>query len=316
MAADRDEADRDKPGESGISGFVDYSPRDHHIVDYALEYIAEAPGIGLRGPIPPPDAPFFSCIGSAQTLGVLVEQPYPALLETQIGLPAFNLGLGAIAPGAFLRMPKLLARASLGRFAIIQVMTARSEPNDRFERTSHIEMMRDRRTGEVLPPLAAWDRIARDEPDRLADYAAQSRANWIESYRRLRAALPIPALLFWFAPTAPGNGTIASGASAAALLGTFPQLVTADMLDHIRPLFEGFATCTSTRNQGHALIDRSTGQPTEIDYRKLVGLGFTTRETHNHTYPSPEMHADAAVALMPAIEALGYGRHRRFPPDT
>src|SRR3546814_15278788 len=69
------------PDDEADAGFVDYGDRDREIVDYQFYQLPDAPGIGFRGPDIDNDdgADFFTCIGSAQTLGVLVEKPFPTL---------------------------------------------------------------------------------------------------------------------------------------------------------------------------------------------------------------------------------------------
>src|SRR3546814_11825720 len=71
------------PNDEADAGFVDYGDRDREIVDYQFYRLPDAPGIGFRGPAIDNDdgADFFTCIGSAQTLGVLVETPFPTLLS-------------------------------------------------------------------------------------------------------------------------------------------------------------------------------------------------------------------------------------------
>src|SRR3546814_20165189 len=96
--------------------------RDREIVDYQFYRLPDAPGIGFRGPAIDNDdgADFFTCIGSAQTLGVLVEKPFPTLLSERLGLPVLNLGLGAACPGFFAAHKALIASANRGRFVVLQ----------------------------------------------------------------------------------------------------------------------------------------------------------------------------------------------------
>src|SRR3546814_16933961 len=114
----------------------------------SFQRFPEAPGIGVRGPAIDNDdgADFFTCIGSAQTLGVLVEKPFPTLLSERLGLPVLNLGLGAACPGFFAAHNALIARANRGRFVVLQVMTARSEARSEERRVGK-ECVRTCRSG-------------------------------------------------------------------------------------------------------------------------------------------------------------------------
>src|SRR3546814_19343093 len=85
--------------------------------------------------------------------------------------------------------------------------------------------------------------------------------------------LHVPVLLFWFAPRAPDEAIDAAAVGPAALLGRFPQLVDGVALAAVREACEGYAECRSERNAGHPLVSRFTGEPVELDYARLHGLG-------------------------------------------
>ena len=54
-----------------------------------------------------------------------------------------------------------------GRFAILQVMTARIEDNDRMESTPIAGLVTDRKVGDLVPASTVWQRIMEEEPDNL-----------------------------------------------------------------------------------------------------------------------------------------------------
>src|SRR5687767_3553783 len=110
---------------------MDYQERDYEVVDYQL---FQLPDTGrLRGPAPSTLAPgeYFTCLGAAQTFGCFSEQPYPTLLAERVGLPVLNFGVAGAGPRRFLqdsdRARVRLGFVNAGRFAVVQVMSGRSE---------------------------------------------------------------------------------------------------------------------------------------------------------------------------------------------
>jgi len=189
---------------------------------------------------------------------------------------------------------------------ILQIMAARSESNDRFQALPMAEMVRDSKRGDIISAPLAWDRIFREERNNAATYVRQSTAQWENEYRALLQAIKVPIILFWFSPKRLDEPVDFGAADTRAFLGKFPQFITGRNVDALRPFQGRFITCFSDRNMGQPLVSRFTGQPVEIDYGLLRGLGVTTKEKNNNYYPSSDMHIDAAQALFPAVrEILG-----------
>jgi hypothetical protein len=90
---------------------------------------------------------------------------------------------------------------------------------------------------------------------------------------------------------------------AQALLEPFPQLVEAASIDAIAAGCDAYAECTSTRNHGHLLRSRFTGDPVEVD-NSVLDPRMTVRWKRNWYYPSPEMHEDAASSLTPVLKDM------------
>lgn len=286
--------------------FVDYSARDNEVVDYQFYELPDIHGLKFRGPRPVLEpGRYFSVIGGAQALGVLVAKPYPQLLAERLQMPALNLGLGGGSAGSYLLRPGLIDYINRGRFVVLQVMTARGEPNGRFERTDGVTMLRDRRRGDTVNNVEAWERLFREERERLPLYVAQSRNAWVASYLELIQKITVPILLFWFSPRALDTSVNMQADSGMAFMGGFPQLVDRCSLETVKPLCAGYAECFSNRNFDYEFVSRFTGKKgVVLDYRKL-GTGSTIIERRNMYYPSQEMHDDAAEPLLKGVEALG-----------
>jgi hypothetical protein len=289
--------------------FPDYSKRDHEIVDYQFYELPEVPGVGFRGPPVDPEhlasGNYFTIIGAAQSLGVYVPEPYANLLSEAIGLPCLNLSIGGINPGYYAANAPLLERANHGRFVILQVLTARVEPNDRLEPIG-IASVRDRTTGEVNIPEMMWDKLLREDRSNLPRYVEQSVASWTECYKQLIAELDVPVLLFYFSCKPADATTNFAAATLQEFLGPFPQFVSAKDVEQIAQTCQGYAECRSDRNAGHRLISRFTGAPVQIDMGNLhPDARGTTSDTHNTYYPSHEMHQDALAPLLIALKKMG-----------
>ena len=125
----------------------------------------------------------------------------------------------------------------------------------------------------------------------------ETRRSWFESYQKLLSAIHVPRILFWFSTRQPSYTP--KWDSVAGLFGAYPQLVNADMIDHIRGLGDHTVACVSRRGLPQALSDRLTGEPTVVHDEWTA-----TPWKENWYYPSPEMHEDAADALEPACRVF------------
>ena len=279
-----------------------YERRDHEIVDYQYW---ELPGSGIqfRGPAVDLDdpMPYFVCAGAAQTFGCFVAEPYPTILGARLGMRAVNLGLGSATPGIFLS-ERLLEVINGGRFLVLQVMAARHEGNSRL-RSLGTDLVHDRRRGDELPAHLAWQRILDEERSELDRYIAESQRSWIEHYEALLARVEVPVVLFYFSVKEKGTDPPRDAPDAVALLEPFPQLVEGASVDAVATRCDEYVECTSTRNHGHPLVSRFTAEPVEVD-NAVLDPRMTVRWKRNWYYPSPEMHEDAAEALLPVTKRL------------
>lgn len=286
----------------------DYSLRDSEIVEYGFYEHPALPNFPLRGPAVDTDnADFFACVGAAQTLGVYVAAPFPVLLTQQLGLAAWNLGVGGASPNFFLQHPHLFEHVNRGKFAVLQMMTARDEPNDRMESTAIAGVVTDRRAHDVVPAQIVWQRIMEEEPDKLDTYIQQSRQSWQEHMGELLSLISVPVVPFWFAPKQL-DATIETGNSTViGIIDDFPQFVSAQDIEAVNELEETLVCCFSDRDMEFDLRSRNTGLPTEVDYAAMDQTGTmpSFKESRNIYYPSPQMHWDAAVVLGDAMRSRG-----------
>jgi hypothetical protein len=269
-----------------------YQKRDHEVIDYEL---FELPGVRsqIRGPAPDSLArgEYFACLGAAQTFGCLCEQPFPALLAERLDLPALNFGFAGAGPRFFLQREPLLSYTNEARFAIVQVMSGRSEDNSLFESRGVEQLTRRSDGGRIGAAEAYKELLAGESVERMKEIVEETRNNWVESYSRLLEAIEVPTILVWFAKRPPEYEERYD--DVWGMFGEFPQFVNRAMMDRIADLSDEYVECVSSRGWPQRLFSRFTGQPVSID------LGGTWVE-YDRYYPSPEMHLDVADALVEA----------------
>jgi len=276
-----------------------YPALDEHIVDY--EVFDLPPLSGLRGPKPSLDAgSFFVCIGAAQTFGRLCQRPFPTILSDEISLPVLNLGTAGAGPLFFLRRPQMFDYINRARFAIVQVMSARGEDNSYFESLDS-GVLRKRSGGDpVLTFQAYQDLLEAEDEQFVREIVSETRQNFIRYYQSLLARITVPTLLFWFARRKPSY--VEDYSEVLRLFGGFPQLVDADTMAQITPSADEYVECVTSRGLPQTLFDRYTGEQTTM---RNAPAEFGGRELpQNYYYPAPEMHEDAAAALLEPARAI------------
>ena len=277
-----------------------YQDRDYDIVDYEL---FELPGLPrpLRGPAPAEltAGRHIVFVGAAQTFGCYATIPFPALVGSSLGAPALNLGVAGAGPLFFLSRPRLLERINRAAFAVVQVMSGRSQSNSAFESKGG-ELLTVRADGRRLGAAPAWDEfLEANGPQAVDALVEETRRNWVADFKALFAAIEVPTVLLWLSTREPSYERRHDCANS--LFGEFPQLVDEGWLAEIRPCADRVVSSVSARGMPQRLISRFTGRPTAITMR--ADLGGRKKKWNNY-YPSPEMHEDAAAALLPVCREL------------
>ena len=310
-----------------------YQARDWDVVDYQM-YQDPVSGLFFRGPQAGPLEPggYIVCLGAAQTFGCFTEHPYPQLLEKELGMPVVNLGYGGAGPRFFVRHPELLPLINGAALVIVQVMSARSEDNDRFV-SDGLEYLTVRQTGERVSALKGYTdllaehdrrlqwmpglarkltRVVKGHPE-VRRLLAQTRANWIANYRELFSQITAPTALLWFSRRTPGLHRTSRATwwwqrydDVNSMFGDYPQLVNRSMVRAIRPLANLTVEATTRRGSPQPLYSRFTGEPVDIDSSK-DRPDLAKVRNYNPYYPSPQMHEDAAAALLEPVRRLVAG---------
>jgi hypothetical protein len=272
-----------------------YQGRDRHILDYKLFQLS---GLWVRGPKPPLDpGKFFVCIGAAQTFGRFCERPYPTILSESLDLPVLNLSAPGAGPLFFLQRPQTLVHVNRARFAIVQVMSGRSEKNSRFDSSGNgLVTLSDGSTVAAGP--AYRDLVETSSEELVQKVVAETRLNWVGHFGDLLAKIEVPTILFWFSRRSPAYQEDYS--DVQKLFGDYPQLVNVAMVAQVRAQAHDYVECVTSRGLPQPLFDR-LGRPTTVVGPALQGSRVLT---HNTYYPAPEMHEDAATALRGSARSM------------
>ena len=272
---------------------IGYITPDRGHYDYDMTPLPGLPG-SYRGPAVDPSRPYGVCLGAAQTFGRFCEEPYPLLLGRELDLPMQNLGVGGVSARHFDR-PQIVDFLNRAELIVLQVMAARSEGNSRFD-NGDSGRLRGRRVsdGKSMRFEEFLDDLLRTEPpETVAAVVAETRANYLRNAVALLTKLRPPKVLLWLSAREP-DYRIGFG-SRGSVLGAFPQLVDAPMVEALAAHCDAYVACVS-----------NAGLPQPLWPATEPVLGTQLREgmLYNAYYPSPEIHREAAARLVPACREL------------
>ncbi len=280
-----------------------YQEEDRHLVDYRLATVPGLPdwGESFRGPHPTGSG-FVAFLGAAQTFGRLCAEPFPALVGRALSVETANLGHGGAGP-EFYQQSALLDGVRGASVVVVQIMSARSQSSPHFR--SDEGLMAGVRVADGRPMVAEelFEELLEDEPSAVPEVVRGfQEASVASTIELLKALAPTPTVLLWFSVQVPPC-QVSQGVDAREVLGTFPQLVTADMVEAMRPHATAYVECACTIGLPRTIVDEA-GRPSSIvlDYRLSRPEQYTV--TTDNYYPSPEMHLSAAVALIPVLGPL------------
>lgn len=281
---------------------MDPHPLDTPLFDYELYRFGRRRQI-FRGPQPDLRTGYLCFLGATHTFGRYAEAPFPALAGTALDVRVLNLGAEGAGPGFFLSDPEVLRAASGSTVCVIQAMCATAISNRMFivrpRRNIRLQAVSDTLRG--IYPEVDFDRFSYVYPmlrHLMAIDAARFRlvenemkCAWISRTQMLLNALQAPTILLWFARRAPDRDSSSETGDSTA----YPFFVDRAMIDTVRPAANGYVEIVTERGlpqdlcvDGQPVLFRPNGIP--ID--------------QNRDFPSPEMHADVADALIPEIRRL------------
>ncbi len=283
--------------------FYDYEKRDSDVVDYQMYKLPNVDIWKFRGPKPDlQDGNYFTVLGAAAAMGVLVDKPFPDLVADEIGMKALNFGLGGASATAYADDDVIIDHINKGKFLIVQVMGAKMEANSAFTLTKQLGYVRKTDTKEISTVEEAWKDIVKTEPWNFFSYLGESKDTWVEGYQSLFEKVDVPVILLWFSPRE-------AGFFSSIKPPTFIDKSTLQRVSDLcgtTELCDAYVEITSDRNLEFEFVNRFNGGPAVIDFRKIGTGGTDTQLTRNVNapYASPEMHEDAVAPLIKAIKNL------------
>ena len=248
----------------------------------------------FRGPGRDLSRPYVAMLGGSPTFGKYVDRPYPALVETALGLPVANLGGLNAGPDFYLSDPGLLDIAAGARAAVVQVTGAEalsnpfysvhSRRNDRFLAATpalralfpQVDFTEIHFTRHLLQVLRRCDAVG------FGQVVQGLKQNWLMRMRQLLAVLPEQRMLLWLADTAPPD--------------------RADSLD-LAPLFIDRAMLAALRCDVSAIV-LAVPSPRA---RAMAPFDMTYPETEAAQaacLPGAAVHAEVADRLTPVLRGL------------
>ncbi len=295
-----------------------YQARDIDIIDYQM---TELPGTKhlIRGPIPDLDAGNqITFIGAAQSFGCYFEKCFANLVGQELDRPVLNLGFGGAGPGFFIDNPELIETANKGALTVVQIMSGRVQPNMFMEGKGLARVKMRRKDMNVHPHVAwadiaegfyAWRRLpapfkpavrfAARAPLALA--LAQSRKGYVAAYQEMLRQITTPTILLWISQRTPEYPR--KPIPTEDLMGDYPQLVSRDWITPIEGHANSYVEVVSSRGMPITLRDKK-GDPITIDMGLDSALYEGVKISKDKYYPSEEMHADAADALIPVARKI------------
>ena len=247
----------------------------------------------FRGPRRSLDRPYIAFLGGTETYGKYVPDPFPDLVEEQVGFAAINLGCVNAGPDVYLNEPAVIEIARGAEAVVIQVMgavnvtnsyyTVHQRRNDRFISASprlralyrDVDFTEFNFTRHMLTTLEATSK------ERFEVVAADLRKVWTDRMQELLAQLANRTVLLWMSDQAPGR---------SRGLGHDPLLVDEAMIAAIRPMASGYVEAVSSPEARRASLD---------------GMAFAALESlAAAALPGPSVHRDVARQVAHALEAV------------
>lgn len=267
----------------------------------ALDYLPCRYGTSkllFRGPRRSLDQPYVAFLGSTETYGKFVKDPFPALLEAALGRVCVNFGQPNAGIDAFAQDPFVITAAAGADVTVIQIIGAQNmtnrfyavhpRRNDRFVSTSALlrTIYREVDFADFHFNKHMLNRLLRVSPERFEVVRDELQQAWLARMQLMLKQIPGKTVLLWFADHPPeGDCPETQGE-----LGRDPLFVTRDMLDKLAPQATGIVEVVP---------------PPEVVQEGTRGMFYSQMEEPAAAEVlGPTAHRLAAEALEPVIKPL------------
>ena len=263
----------------------------------ALDYFPcryGASNLMFRGPRRSLTRPYVAFLGGNETYGKFIPDPYPDLVEEEVGYGSVNLGCPNAGLDVYLNDPALTDIAARAEAVVLQVMgaanlsnryyTVHPRRNDRFLGATPLlkTLYRDIDFTDFTFTRHLLFTLHAHAPDRFAVLAEELRQTWLARMKDLLARLPQRTLLLWIADQSP------QAANRKTLQDQEPILVDVEMMAAIRPLARSYVEVITRPDARGKSLRNMAFAPSEVDAAAAV--------------PGPEVHRDVSKILAQALE--------------
>ncbi len=194
----------------------------------------------FRGPRRDMTGDYIAMVGGTETYGKFLERPFPALIESALGVETVNFGCVNAGVDVFAGEAAMIGACRNARVTVVQVVGAQNmtnrfyavhpRRNDRFLRASallkaiynEVDFAEFSFTKHLLSVLQSLS------PERFAVVREELQAAWVARTKLLISKIEGKTILLWFADRAPED-------DSAGGLGRDPLFIDRDMIEAIRP---------------------------------------------------------------------------------
>lgn len=244
--------------------------------------------VPFRGPRRPTNGQYIACLGSSDTFAKFVPEPFPALVERELGEVCVNLGCQAAGPDMFLTDTAVQSICHDAAATVIEVLGAANLSNDYYRvhpRRNDRFIAPTDKLRQLYPEVDFTDvaftghllsRLERIDPDRFDTVRSHLQRVWVMRMAGLVAASRGPVFLLWFGPNGIGTEDGATGQR---------PFVTADMIESLRPMVEDIievvAPMGDTNGMVFAPLDQLAAQSMMgVDAHRSVAKALRYPLTH------------------------------------
>jgi hypothetical protein len=250
----------------------------------------------FRGPRRSLDRPYIAFLGGTETYGKYVPDPFPDLVEDEIGYASINLGCVNAGPDVYLAETAVTDIARNAEAVVVQVVgavnlsnryyTVHPRRNDRFIAATpllkalfrEVDFTEFHFTRHMLTALESTSK------DRFEVVAEELRRAWSERMKDLLARLPKRTILLWMADAAP----MPKGGRRGLM--DDPVLVDRSMMADVIPKVHSYVEAVASANARAA---------------SLEGMAFAALEAlAAAALPGPSVHRDVAEKLVVALDDM------------
>lgn len=253
----------------------------------------------FRGPERRLDAPYVAFLGGTETYGKFIKAPFPALVESSIGVNCVNFGIINAGVDVFIKDSFLSNVVNGAEATILQVVGAQNlsnrfytvhpRRNDRFLKASpllraiypEVDFSEFHFTRHMLSALYAVS------SQRFTAVRRELQKAWTSRMKLLCGRLSGKKVLLWFSDHAPPQ---TQGSLIDPTQDRDPLFVTRKMLDALSVHFEGYVEATASSGA----LEAGT-----------TGMVFSEMETlAAHHLMGPYAHGEAAETLTKVLEEI------------